>query len=182
MKPWLQALPLALVVAVFLVVPIVTLGVVSFWDYTEYDLVPDFVLTNYADVFGAWVTYGLGSESQDLPGFVVFSTGKKGPSAGNACWGSGFLPTLYQGVQFRTGGDPVFFHGGTRILFTEPAAIRLVEIASGEVRTLLTPPPHSSYVKASVGPGDRTLCTVRTTDEGDIWMLTLKPAPGSSGR
>ena len=52
---------------------------------------------------GAWVCYGLGSESQDLPGFVVFSTGKKGPSGGNSNWGSGFLPTVYQGVQFRTG-------------------------------------------------------------------------------
>ena len=52
-------------------------------------------------------TYGLGSESQDLPGFVVFSTGKKGPSGGNSNWGSGFLPTVYQGVQFRSSGDPV---------------------------------------------------------------------------
>jgi len=58
---------------------------------------------------GSWVCYGLGSESQDLPGFVVFSTGKKGPSGGNSNWGSGFLPTLYQGVQFRTGGDPVLY-------------------------------------------------------------------------
>jgi uncharacterized protein (DUF1501 family) len=59
--------------------------------------------------FGAWVTYGLGSESQDLPGFVVFSTGKKGPSGGNSNWGSGFLPTSYQGVQFRNTGDPVLY-------------------------------------------------------------------------
>jgi Protein of unknown function (DUF1501) len=59
--------------------------------------------------FGAWTLYGLGSESKDLPGFVVFSTGKKGPSSGNACWGSGFLPTVYQGVQFRVGGDPVLY-------------------------------------------------------------------------
>jgi hypothetical protein len=58
---------------------------------------------------GAWVCYGLGSESADLPGFVVFSTGKKGPSGGNSNWGSGFLPTVYQGVQFRTGGDPVLY-------------------------------------------------------------------------
>ncbi len=58
---------------------------------------------------GAWVTYGLGSESQDLPAFVVFSTGKKGPSGGNSCWGSGFLPTVYQGVQFRSTGDPVLY-------------------------------------------------------------------------
>jgi uncharacterized protein DUF1501 len=58
---------------------------------------------------GAWVTYGLGSESQDLPGFVVFSSGKKGPSGGNSNWGSGFLPTLHQGVQFRGSGDPVLY-------------------------------------------------------------------------
>ncbi len=58
---------------------------------------------------GAWSLYGLGSESQDLPGFVVFSTGKKGPSGGSANWGSGFLPTMYQGVEFRTSGDPVLY-------------------------------------------------------------------------
>jgi uncharacterized protein (DUF1501 family) len=58
---------------------------------------------------GAWVTYGLGSAARNLPGFVVFSTGAKGPSGGNANWGSGFLPTLYQGVQFRTSGEPVLY-------------------------------------------------------------------------
>ena len=58
---------------------------------------------------GAWVLYGLGSETKDLPGFVVFSSGTKGPSGGDSCWGSGFLPTLYQGVQFRSGGDPVLY-------------------------------------------------------------------------
>jgi eukaryotic-like serine/threonine-protein kinase len=73
----------------------------------------------------------------------------------------------------RTGADPVFFHSGTRILFTERDAIRLVEVVNGEVRTLLTPLPNSSYVSTSVGPSDLSLCTVRTTDEGDIWMLSL---------
>jgi hypothetical protein len=58
---------------------------------------------------GAWATYGLGSESRDLPAFIVFSSGKKGPSGGNSCWGSGFLPTVYQGVQFRGSGDPVLY-------------------------------------------------------------------------
>ncbi|MEO7144865.1 MAG: DUF1501 domain-containing protein [Bryobacteraceae bacterium] len=58
---------------------------------------------------GAWTTYGLGSESRDLPAFVVFSSGTKGPSGGDSCWGSGFLPTVYQGVQFRSGGDPVLY-------------------------------------------------------------------------
>ena len=63
---------------------------------------------------GAWSIYGLGSESQELPGFVVFSTGSKGPSGGNSNWGSGFLPTMYQGVQFRTGSDPVLFLSNPR--------------------------------------------------------------------
>ncbi len=59
--------------------------------------------------FGAWTLYGLGQEAKDLPGFVVFSTGSKGPSGGNACWGSGFLPTVYNGVQFRGGAEPVLY-------------------------------------------------------------------------
>jgi len=63
---------------------------------------------------GAWACYGLGSESQDLPGFIVFSTGKKGPSGGNSNWGSGFLPTVYQGVQFRSSGDPVLYLSNPR--------------------------------------------------------------------
>ena len=63
---------------------------------------------------GSWLTYGLGSESRDLPGFVVFSSGAKGPSGGNSCWGSGFLPTVYQGVQFRSSGDPVLYLSNPR--------------------------------------------------------------------
>jgi hypothetical protein len=63
---------------------------------------------------GSWATYGLGSESRDLPAFVVFSSGKKGPSGGNSNWGSGFLPTLYQGVQFRSSGDPVLYLSNPR--------------------------------------------------------------------
>jgi hypothetical protein len=58
---------------------------------------------------GSWVTYGLGSESRELPGFVVLQSGKKGPSGGNSNWGSGFLPTAYQGVPFRGAGDPVLY-------------------------------------------------------------------------
>src|SRR6266436_2985677 len=57
----------------------------------------------------AWVTYGLGSESQDLPAFVVFSTGTKGTSGGASNWGSGFLPSVYQGVLLRSSGDPVLY-------------------------------------------------------------------------
>ena len=55
---------------------------------------------------GAWLTYGLGSESQDLPGYVVLSAGR-GTSGGASLWGSGFLPSMYAGVMFRNQGEPV---------------------------------------------------------------------------
>ena len=58
---------------------------------------------------GAWTTYGLGSENENLPGFVVLLSGGKTPDAGKSLWGSGFLPSVYQGVQCRTSGDPVFY-------------------------------------------------------------------------
>jgi hypothetical protein len=57
---------------------------------------------------GAWVLYGLGSVSQNLPGFVVLGSGV-GTSAGTANWSSGFLPSTYQGVVFRSSGDPVLY-------------------------------------------------------------------------
>jgi hypothetical protein len=58
---------------------------------------------------GAWVTYGLGSESQNLPGFVVLISSGVQPSGGKNSWGSGFLPSVYQGVQCRSKGDPVLY-------------------------------------------------------------------------
>ncbi len=58
---------------------------------------------------GSWVTYGLGSENQNLPGFVVLTSGGKTPDAGKSVWGSGFLPSVYQGVQCRSKGDPVLY-------------------------------------------------------------------------
>lgn len=58
---------------------------------------------------GAWATYGLGSENQNLPGFVVLTSGGKTPDAGKSVWGSGFLPSVYQGVQCRSKGDPVLY-------------------------------------------------------------------------
>jgi hypothetical protein len=56
---------------------------------------------------GSWVTYGLGSESKDLPGFVVLQSGPRGPRGGGVNWGSGFLPTTFQGVPLRGNGDPI---------------------------------------------------------------------------
>ena len=55
---------------------------------------------------GSWVTYGLGSESDELPAFVVMSTGA-GISGGSANWSSGFLPSMYAGTRFRNSGDPI---------------------------------------------------------------------------
>lgn len=57
---------------------------------------------------GSWVSYGLGSENRDLPAYVVMITGKVA-GAGSALWGSGFLPSMHQGVEFRSSGDPVLF-------------------------------------------------------------------------
>ena len=56
---------------------------------------------------GAWVTYGIGSESDNLPGFVVLQSGPRGPRGGSPLWSSGFLPTTYQGVPFLNGADPI---------------------------------------------------------------------------
>jgi uncharacterized protein (DUF1501 family) len=58
---------------------------------------------------GSWLTYGLGSEASDLPGFVVLASGGKSPDGGASLWGSAFLPTIYQGVQCRSQGDPVLY-------------------------------------------------------------------------
>ena len=58
---------------------------------------------------GSWLTYGIGSENTDLPGFVVLLSGQNQPDGGKSCWGSGFLPTVYQGVEFRSQSEPVLF-------------------------------------------------------------------------
>jgi len=58
---------------------------------------------------GSWLTYGLGNDKRDLPGFVVLISGISNPDGGKSCWGSGFLPTVYQGVEFRSQGEPVLF-------------------------------------------------------------------------
>ena len=63
---------------------------------------------------GAWATYGLGSENQNLPGFMVLTSGGKDPDAGKSVWGSGYLPSVYQGVQCRSQGDPVLFLGNPK--------------------------------------------------------------------
>jgi hypothetical protein len=58
---------------------------------------------------GSWITYGLGSENENLPGFIVLVSGGKQPDAGKSAYGSGFLPTVYQGVECRSKGEPVLY-------------------------------------------------------------------------
>ena len=58
---------------------------------------------------GSWLTYGLGTENADLPGFVVLMSGAGNPDGGKSCYGSGFVPSVYQGVEFRSQGEPVLF-------------------------------------------------------------------------
>ncbi len=57
---------------------------------------------------GSWVSYGIGSHNRNLPDFVVLNSGQI-LGAGNSAWGSGFLPTVHQGIEFRSKGDPVLF-------------------------------------------------------------------------
>ncbi len=59
--------------------------------------------------FGSWATYGLGSENENLPGFMVMVSGGKMPSGGKSLWGSSFLPGVFQGVQCRGKGDPILY-------------------------------------------------------------------------
>ena len=64
---------------------------------------------NGGAAMGSWITYGLGTENQDLPGFIVLISGGTDPTGGKALWSTGFLPSVYQGVQCRTVGDPVLY-------------------------------------------------------------------------
>ncbi|MBL8818658.1 MAG: DUF1501 domain-containing protein [Planctomyces sp.] len=94
---------------------------------------------------GAWVHYGLGSENRNLPGFVVLITGDIA-GAGNSLWGSGFLPSVHQGVEFRSSGDPVLFLSNPdglstdarkRIIdeITQLNSIQLADVGDPEIAT-----------------------------------------------
>jgi len=58
---------------------------------------------------GSWLSYGLGTDNKDLPAFVVLISGQNNPDGGKSCWSSGFLPSLHQGVEFRSNGEPILF-------------------------------------------------------------------------
>ena len=69
---------------------------------------------------GAWATYGIGSDCDNLPGFVVLQSGPRGPRGGAVNWGSGFLPTTYQGVPLRSQGDPI-------LNLTSPGSVQVAD-------------------------------------------------------
>ncbi|TLD69248.1 DUF1501 domain-containing protein [Phragmitibacter flavus] len=95
---------------------------------------------------GSWVTYGLGSEADDLPGFVVLQSGPRGPRGGAVNWASGFLPTTYQGVPLRGVGEPILnlsspkniSHADQRVAIDAIRDLnlaRLVETGDAEIQT-----------------------------------------------
>ena len=88
---------------------------------------------------GSWITYGFGSENQNLPGFVVLISGGTDPTGGKALWGTGFLPSVYQGVQCRTAGRP------------DP--LRLQSPGHGPRR----PPPHARRPQQAQRAGARQI-------------------------
>ncbi len=88
---------------------------------------------------GAWVLYGLGSESQNLPGFVVLSSGV-GTSGGTSNWSSGFLPSTYQGVVFRSSGDPVLYLSNPPGVTREMQRANLDVLQATSTRSITTRP------------------------------------------
>jgi len=76
---------------------------------------------------GSWITYGLGSESQNLPASSCSSRGPRGPRGGAVNWGTGFLPTTFQGVPFRGNGDPILNLCATRTGITATASAKPIE-------------------------------------------------------
>ncbi|CAN5902558.1 DUF1501 domain-containing protein [soil metagenome] len=109
---------------------------------------------------GAWVSYGLGSENRDLPSFVVMLTGKVA-GAGSSLWGSGFLPTRHQGVEFRNSGDPVLFlndppgidRNGRRHILDAASALnqaQLADVGDPEIDTRTSQYEMAFRMQASV--------------------------------
>ena len=112
---------------------------------------------------GAWVTYGLGSESQNLPGFVVLQSGPRGPRGGASLWASGFLPTSFQGVPFRSSGEPIAY-------LTPP---KNVTISQQRARLDLLKQWNEEY--AAANPAESSLAARPVTVTGEI-AAGLTPA------
>jgi hypothetical protein len=109
---------------------------------------------------GSWATYGLGSENRDLPAYVVMLTGKLA-GAGSALWGNGFLPSVHQGIEFRTQGDPVLFLSNPpgvqpsdrrRLLSTVEALnrVQLADVGDPEIATRISQYEMAFRMQSSV--------------------------------
>ncbi len=109
---------------------------------------------------GSWLSYGLGTENQNLPSFVVLLSGST-PGGGTPLWSSGFLPTVHQGVRFRSGGDPVLFlsdpdgidRGARRRIIdavNRLNGLRLAEIGDPEIRTRISQYEMAFRMQAAV--------------------------------
>jgi len=110
---------------------------------------------------GSWLMYGIGSDSDSLPGFVVLVSGKVDPGAGASCWSSGFLPTTYQGVELRTKGEPVpnvanpegvdaEARGRTIELLREMNGKRMAEVGDPEIATRIAAYEMAYRMQSSV--------------------------------
>lgn len=111
---------------------------------------------------GAWTTYGLGSECDDLPGFVVLQSGPRGPRGGAVLWGSGILPTTYQGVPLRNQGDPIL-----NLSTPEPV--------SSEQQRQLVDAVQELNLKRLVETGDQEIATRINAYEMAYKMQTSAP-------
>jgi hypothetical protein len=111
---------------------------------------------------GSWITYGLGSECSDLPGFVVLQSGPRGPRGGTVLWGSGVLPTTYQGVPLRNQGDPI-------VNLSTPSSI------SGPQQRQLVDAVRELNVKRLVETGDEEIATRINAYEMAYRMQTSAP-------
>ncbi|MEY3032502.1 MAG: hypothetical protein RLZZ622_977, partial [Planctomycetota bacterium] len=109
---------------------------------------------------GAWTTYGLGSENEDLPAYVVLLSGPAG-GAGSQLWSNGFLPSIHQGVRFRSSGDPVLYLSnpagrsradGRRLIDAVNGlnAIQLAETSDPEIATRIGQYEMAYRMQASV--------------------------------
>ncbi len=110
--------------------------------------------------FGSWVTYGLGSTNRDLPAYVVLQSGPPG-GAGTSLWANGFLPSVYQGIQFRSSGDPVLFlsnpkghtHSDRRRIYDAVKALNerhLADVGDPEITTRISQYEMAARMQTSV--------------------------------
>ena len=119
---------------------------------------------------GAWVTYGLGSENQNLPGFVVIYDKRGGPFSGPANWSAGFLPAAYQGTVFRATGDPI---APRKVNPEIPPQVEEIILHAME-RNPADRYPSAAAMKAELDDPDQVELTVRA--HGGVVLLPQRAA------